>query len=122
MIRRPPRSTRTDTLFPYTTLFRSGTVQPINSKSSTQDGWNPFVGILDELHAHKDRGLFDVIRSAFGARKQPLMWMITTAGYDVRGVCYEQRTLVEKILRGTVEADHYFGIVFTIDQDRKSVV
>lgn len=93
-----------------------GSVQPINSKSSTQDGWNPYVGVLDELHAHKDRGLFDVIRSAFGARKQPLMWMITTAGYNVRGVCYEQRTLLTKILNGAVEADHYFGIIFTIDQ------
>lgn len=93
-----------------------GTVQPINAKSSTQDGWNPFVGILDELHAHKDRGLFDVIRSAFGARKQPLMWMITTAGYDVRGVCYEQRTLLVKILSGAVAADHYFGIIYTIDE------
>lgn len=92
-----------------------GSVQPINSKSSTQDGWNPYVGVLDELHAHKDRGLFDVIRSAFGARKQPLMWMITTAGYNVRGVCYEQRTLLAKILNGAVEADHYFGIIFTID-------
>lgn len=93
-----------------------GAIQPINSKSSSQDGWNPYVGILDELHAHKDRGLFDVIRSAFGARKQPLMWMITTAGYDVRGVCFEQRTLVAKILSGAVDADHYFGIVFTIDE------
>lgn len=93
-----------------------GSVQPINSKSSTQDGWNPYVGVLDELHAHKDRGLFDVIRSAFGARKQPLMWMITTAGYNVRGVCYEQRTLLVKILNGAVEADHYFGIIFTIDE------
>lgn len=93
-----------------------GTVQPINSKSSTQDGWNPYVGVLDELHAHKDRGLFDVIRSAFGARKQPLMWMITTAGYNVHGVCFEQRTLLLKILAGAVEADHYFGIVFTIDE------
>lgn len=93
-----------------------GSVQPINSKASTQDGWNPFVGILDELHAHKDRGLFDVIRSAFGSRKQPLMWMITTAGYNVRGVCYEQRVLVQKILSGAVEADHYFGVIFTIDE------
>lgn len=93
-----------------------GSVQPINSKSSTQDGWNPYVGVLDELHAHKDRGLFDVIRSAFGARKQPLMWMITTAGYNVRGVCYEQRTLLAKILKGAVAADHYFGIIFTIDE------
>lgn len=93
-----------------------GSVQPINAKSSTQDGWNPYVGVLDELHAHKDRGLFDVIRSAFGARKQPLMWMITTAGYNVHGVCFEQRALLEKVLNGTVEADHYFGIIFTIDK------
>lgn len=93
-----------------------GSIQPINSKSSTQDGWNPYVGILDELHAHKDRGLFDVIRSAFGARKQPLMWMITTAGYDVRGVCFEQRVFLTRVLEGAVEADHYFGIIFTIDE------
>lgn len=93
-----------------------GAIQPINAKSSTQDGWNPYVGILDELHAHKDRGLFDVIRSAFGARKQPLMWMITTAGYNVLGVCYEQRTMLMKILRGAIAADHYFGIIYTIDE------
>lgn len=93
-----------------------GSVQPINSNPSTQDGWNPYVGVLDELHAHKGRGLFDVIRSAFGARKQPLMWMITTAGYNVHGVCYEQRSLLVKILNGAVTADHYFGIIFTIDE------
>jgi len=93
-----------------------GFIQPINAKSSTQDGWNPHVGILDELHAHKDRGLHDVIKSAFGARKNPLLWRITTAGYNVMGVCYEQRKLVEQILNGVFEADHYFGIVFTLDE------
>ena len=74
-------------------------MQPINSKSSTQDGWNPHVGILDELHAHKDRGLFDVIKSAFG-KDQPLLWIITTAGYNTAGVCYEQRQYVTKVLEG----------------------
>lgn len=93
-----------------------GTIQPINAKSSTQDGWNPHVGILDELHAHKDRGLYDVIKSAFGARQNPLMWVITTAGYNTNGVCYEQRTFVSKVLGGSVEADHYFGIIFTLDE------
>lgn len=93
-----------------------GFIQPINAKSSTQDGWNPHCGILDEVHAHKDRGLFDVIRSAFGARKNPLLWMITTAGYDTTGVCYEQRTLVTKLLDGIVEAEHYFGIIYTLDE------
>jgi len=59
-----------------------GTMQTINAKSSTQDGHNPHLAVLDELHAHADRGLFDVLRSAFGARKNPLLWMITTAGFS----------------------------------------
>ncbi len=53
----------------------------INAKSSTQDGLNPHLTVIDELHAHKDRSLFDVLRSATGARKNPLGWYITTAGY-----------------------------------------
>lgn len=96
-----------------------GFIQTINAKSKTQDGWNPHVAMLDELHAHKDRGLYDVVRSAFGARKNPLLWIITTAGYDVMGVCYEQRTLVTKILQGVVEVDHYFGIIYTLDEEEK---
>ena len=92
-----------------------GFIQTINAKSSTQDGWNPYVGVLDELHAHKDRGLYDVIRSAFGSRKSPMLWIITTAGYNIAGVCYEQRVFVTKILEGIVQADHYFGIIFTLD-------
>lgn len=93
-----------------------GYVQPINAKGSTQDGHNPHVGILDELHAHKDRGLFDVIKSAFGARTNPLMWIITTAGFNSNGVCYEQRTYLTKVLEEVFEADHFFGIIFTLDE------
>jgi phage terminase large subunit-like protein len=93
-----------------------GFIQPINAKSSTQDGWNPQVGILDELHAHKDRGLYDVIRSAFGSRKSPLMWIITTAGYNIAGVCYEQHLETRKILEDVIQADHVFGIIFTLDE------
>ena len=94
----------------------NGFIQTINSKASTQDGHNPHLGILDELHAHKTRDLYDVIKSAFGARKNPLLFMITTAGYSVQGVCYEQHKLTKKILEGIVEADHYFGIIYTIDE------
>lgn len=94
-----------------------GTIQTINAKSSTQDGHNPHLAVLDELHAHADRGLFDVIRSAFGARKNPLLWMITTAGFNMHGVCYEQRSFVTKVLEQAVSAEHFFGIIFTIDED-----
>ena len=96
-----------------------GYVQSINSKSSTQDGHNPHLAVLDELHAHKERGLYDVIDSAFGARKNPLLWCITTAGFDTTSVCFEQRTFVTKILTRVVEADHFFGIIFTLDREEE---
>ena len=93
-----------------------GYIQTINSKGSTQDGHNPHLGILDELHAHKDRALYDVIDSAFGARLNPLLWIITTAGFDTNGVCYEQRRFVIQVLEKVVEADHYFGLIYTLDE------
>jgi phage terminase large subunit-like protein len=93
-----------------------GHIKPINSKASTQDGLNPHLSIIDELHAHDDRSLFDVLKSAQGARKNPLAWYITTAGYNTTGVCMEQRTLVTKILEGVFEGAHYFGIIFTLDE------
>lgn len=104
-----------------TCAMNGGYMQPINAKGKTQDGWNPHLGILDELHAHPNRALFDVITSAFGARQNPLRWVITTAGYDTTGVCYEQHQYVRKILEGSLEADHYFGIIFTIDEAREEI-
>ncbi|NML88748.1 terminase large subunit [Sphingobium sp. TB-6] len=92
-----------------------GTIQTINSKSATQDGHNPHLAVLDELHAHKDRGLYDVVHSADGARRNPLYWKITTAGYILDGVCFEQRTFTTKMLDGAIVADHVFGIIFTLD-------
>lgn len=92
-----------------------GYMQPIHAKSKTQDGHNPHLVTMDELHAHADRGLYDVMRSAFGARKQPLLWQITTAGSNVHGVCYEQRSMAAKVLERSVIAEHIFGIIFTLD-------
>lgn len=94
-----------------------GFIQTINAKGSTQDGWNPYLVVLDELHAHPSPSLFNVLRSSFGSRPNQLMLIITTAGFNVSGVCYEQQALVYKILEGTIEAEHYFGIVFAIDEE-----
>lgn len=99
-----------------TCAMNDGFIQTINSKGKTQDGWNPHVGILDELHAHPNRSLFDVIKSAFGSRKNSLLWIITTAGFDTTGVCYEQRTYLTKVLEKVFEGEHFFGIIFTLDE------
>ena len=92
-----------------------GYMQPLHAKSKTQDGHNPHLVTMDELHAHSDRGLYDVMRSAFGARKNPLLWQITTAGSNTYGVCYEQRTMATKVLERSVIAEHIFAVIFTLD-------
>jgi phage terminase large subunit-like protein len=91
-------------------------LQPINARSSTQDGLNPHCTIIDELHAHRDRSLFDVLKSARGARQNPLSFYVTTAGYNLLGVAMEQRTFLFKVLQRVFEADHYFGLVYTLDE------
>lgn len=93
---------------------------PLNAKSETQDGLNIHCAIVDELHAHKTRGLYDVLDSATGARSQPLIVMITTAGTDTAGICYEQREYSIKVLERTLPVeggtdDSWLGLIFTID-------
>ena len=81
------------------------------------DGLNIHCGIIDELHAHKTRDIYDVIDTGTGARQQPLVWAITTAGFNRAGICYEQRMYVKKLLSGVEKDDTYFGIIYTIDKD-----
>lgn len=88
---------------------------PLAAEGSTLDGLNVHFALLDELHAHKTRAVYDVIDTARGAREQSLLWTITTAGSDRSGICYERRTHVTKILEKVVRDDRVFGIIFTID-------
>jgi phage terminase large subunit-like protein len=79
------------------------------------DGLNVHCAVIDELHAHKERAIWDVIETATGARSQPLLWAITTAGFNRLGICYEQQSYVRRILNGGHVDDEYFGIIYTID-------
>lgn len=94
----------------------NGSIQPINAKSSTLDGLNPHLCVLDECAAMKDRSLYDVLRSATGARKSRLYWLITTAGYNLQGVGYEQRGYVAKLLDGAISDEAYLGFIYTLDE------
>ena len=88
---------------------------PLAAEGSTLDGPNVHFAVIDELHAHKTRAVYDVIDTARGAREQSLLWTITTAGSDRSGICYERRTHVTKILEGVIRDDRVFGIIYTID-------
>ncbi len=94
-----------------------GKFEALTREHGTMDGKNVHVAIIDELHAHKDRGVYDVIETASAKRYSSLIWVITTAGSDTAGICYEVRSYVTRVLNGAVQDDSQFGIIYTIDDD-----
>jgi phage terminase large subunit-like protein len=93
----------------------SGFYKPIHSKASTQDGLNPSAVCLDEVHGLPNPDLLNVLRSASGARDNPLYLYVTTEGYTNAGPWPDQRDFMKKVLEGVVEADHYLGVLYVID-------
>lgn len=91
---------------------------PLSKDNKKMDGLNVHCGILDELHAHRTREVFDLVKDGMSARVQPILVMITTAGVNKNGVCYEQRKYVAGILdeESEEENDEYLGVIFSIDE------
>ncbi len=88
---------------------------PLSREADNQDGLNVHCAVIDELHAHKTRETYDVIETASAKRTNSLIWVITTAGSDTSGICYEARGYVAKVLGG-LEDDTQFGIIYTVDE------
>lgn len=97
------------------TTSDGGSFKALSAEAKNLDGLNIHCAIIDELHAHRTREVWEVLETGTGARSQPLLWAITTAGSDRSGICYEQRGYALKILDRAVEDETYFGIVYTLD-------
>ena len=91
--------------------------EPLGADADTMDGLNVHGAIIDELHAHKNRNLWDVLETATGARRQPLIFAITTAGFDRHSICWQQHDYGEKILDGVIEDDAYFAFIASLDPE-----
>lgn len=92
--------------------------EPLGSDSNTLDGLNPHCNIVDELHAHRDRGVWDVLDTAMGARRQPLTIAITTAGvYAPESIGWLQHDHATKVLEGALEDDGFFAFIACADED-----
>ena len=87
--------------------FNDSSFKPLGSDSETLDGLNVHGAMMDEIHAWKDKNLYDVIVDGTSAREQPMIFMITTAGtiresvYDMK---YEE---AEMLLNGLDDPDGY---------------
>lgn len=89
--------------------------KPLARDADSLEGLNPHCAIVDELHAHKTREVWDVLNIARGSRRQSLLLAITTAGDNKAGVCYEQHSYVEEILSGHIRDDRYWGVIYSLD-------
>jgi phage terminase large subunit-like protein len=83
------------------------------------DGSSPSAAIVDEYHEHDTATLHDAMDTGMGARDQPLLFVITTAGSNIGGPCFMLRTDVIKVLEGFAPNDQQFGIIYTLDRDQE---
>lgn len=92
--------------------------EPLSSDANSGDGINPHFGIFDELHRVKTRALITVIEQGQGARLQPMMWIITTAGDETPGTPYDdEHEYARKVLSGALDDDQYFAFIASPDED-----
>lgn len=96
-------------------LGNASKFEPIIGKPG--DGASPSFSITDEYHEHQTSDQYDTMVTGMGARDQPMAWVITTAGSDTAGPCYNLRSEVVGMLGGTMPNDELFGIIYTIDDE-----
>jgi phage terminase large subunit-like protein len=102
--------------------FKSGSaIVPLSKEDGkTGDGLNVQCGIIDEYHAHPTSEIYDVLVSGMAARPQPLLMVITTAGFDLNNPCYVvEYRYVSQILdpNSPIENDEYFVMINELDKD-----
>lgn len=90
--------------------------EPLGRDADSMDGLNVHGAIVDELHAHKSDEVWGALETATGSRQQPLMFAITTAGFNQLSFCFQLRDYALKVLEGIVEDDSFFAVVFTLDE------
>ncbi len=88
---------------------------PLSADANTLDGLNTSLVVVDEVHAHRTRAVWDVLETATGARSQPLIFAISTAGGNIAGICYELLGHLRRILDQAVDDESFFGVEYTID-------
>ena len=93
------------------------TAEPLSSDAKSLDGLSVSFGGLDEMHAHKDADLLNVLKSATGARTNPLIAIITTAGFNIGGPCFQLMRSACEVLEGKATDDSLFPLIYTLDED-----
>lgn len=91
--------------------------EPIIGKPG--DGSSPSCAIIDEYHEHDSPDMYDTMVTGTGARSQPLILIITTAGFDISSPCFKKEEEIKAVLDGTFEDDEKFGLIYHTDDSKE---
>lgn len=95
----------------------NSSLQALSADAHSLHGLDVHRAIIDELHSHKTRDVWDVIQTATPARRNPMIFAITTAGYDRSTICWEQHEYSKAVASGEVDDDSYFSFIAAADPD-----
>lgn len=95
----------------------SGVFRFLGGDSKTLDGLNPSLALVDEYHAHKDDSVREVLESAMGARDNPLVYIITTAGFNLKSACKLAEDSYKDILMGLNVDNHTLIMIHQMDEN-----
>jgi phage terminase large subunit-like protein len=104
---------RTDIYFPAT----FSKFEPLASDSNSLDGLNTHFCIVDEIHAIKDRNLYDVMKQSMAARRQPLLWCITTAGFVRENIFDAQYKYAVNVIDGQIDDERFIAFLYELDPE-----
>ncbi len=100
---------------------RGGTeyFQVVSSDAPTKHGFRPHGIVFDEFHAQPDRDLYDTLDRGTVKRRQPMTWLVTTAGDDDESICFEEWEYARRVISGSFEDDTYLAMIFELPAEDK---
>lgn len=112
-----PKAKRLD-IFRDTVKFdlTDSTLKVLAADARLLDGSNPSMFLLDEYHAARTSEVKDVLQSGQGIRDNKMGVIITTAGFDKLGPCYQMRTMCTEVLMGMKKDDTLFAGIYSLDE------
>ncbi len=96
--------------------YGSNWYKAISAEANTKHGFNCHAVIYDEIHSAPDRSLWDVLATSTGARTQPLIMAITTAGHDTASICWELHEYARKVKQGEIDDPTFLPVLYAADR------
>lgn len=94
----------------------STVIRALGRDTHTIDGFRPYLGIVDEYHAHKDNQMYKLLKGGTRKLKQSLVSVITTAGFNLNAPCYELYKYCRRVLRKIDNNDRQFIYIAQMDK------